>query len=322
MSYKVIYDGTYDSVGMSATYGRVMGEILAADKDVYELEADLAGAVSTRDLPKKFPGRALNMGIAEANMVGMGAGLSFMGKKVYMHSFAAFMGRRVMDNVFMTCAFNGQSIRAYGSDEGICSRIHGGTHEGNEDMAAWRPIPGSIVLDLSDNVLFENILWQVKDMEGCIYMRSDRSPRPSVYAPGSTFEIGKANLLKDGTDVTIIAAGIEIKEAMEASELLAKEGISARVVDMFTVKPVDRDMIEKCAKETGAIVVAENHQINGGLCDAVAAALVELYPVPMERVANQDRCGQVGPIEFLLEEYGLDAKTIAAKAKAAIARKK
>jgi len=249
------------------------------------------------------------------------AGLSVTGKVPYVHTFGVFASRRVADQVFISAGFAKANIRIIGSDPGITASFNGGTHMPFEDMGMLRCIPGITVIEPTDSVMLADMIRQLKDTYGVYYIRLSRKNAVQVYEEGSTFTIGKAALVREGTDVSILATGICVADARTAAETLAKEGISARIVNMFTVKPVDRDEIEKCARETGCIVTAENHNIIGGLGSAVAEALVETCPVPMERVGVQDQFGEVGSVEYLKERFKLTPEEIVRKAKIAIARK-
>ena len=212
-------------------------------------------------------------------------------------------------------------MRIVGSDPGVTAAYNGGTHMPFEDMAVLRGIPEITLLEPCDPVCLADLTRQLADMYGVYYIRMARKGSTAVYAPGSTFEIGKGNILRPGVDVTIIASGIMVAEALKAAESLAAEGVSARVVDMFTWKPVDRELIARCAEETGAIVTAENHNIFGGLGSAVAEAAVQTVPVPIEMVGTDDRFGQVGTEAFLRGEYRLTAEHVADAALRAIERK-
>jgi len=221
----------------------------------------------------------------------------------------------------ISAAYAKQNVRIVGTDPGITAAYNGGTHMPFEDMGVLRSIPGITLLEPTDNVMLADILAQLSKARGVYYMRMVRKNAVSIYREGSGFEIGRGNLLADGRDVTIIASGIMVYQALKAAEELISKGISVRVVDMFTWKPIDAKLVEDCARATGAIVTAENHNVIGGLGSAVAEAAVQSHPVPIEKVGVKDRFGQVGTEDFLRNEYSLTAAEIVGAAKRAIARK-
>lgn len=305
---------------MRKVYARKLEEMMRRDRRILSMDGDLMRAMATVNLWKKYPGQVFECGIAEANMIGVAAGLSSEGYIPFVHSFGAFASRRAADQVFMSCAYAKLNVKIVGSDPGIVSQLNGGTHAANEDIAIMRSMPGVTVVDVTDTVMLPQVMEQAAETRGVFYLRVPRCAVPRVYGDGAAFEIGRSQLLADGGDVTIIACGIEVHEALEARSLLAAEGIGARVIDMFTIAPLDRDAVVRAAGETGAIVTAENHNINGGLGSAVAECLAETAPCPMERVACTGY-GDVGKLPYLLEHYGLSAGHIASAAKRAAARK-
>jgi len=277
---------------------------------VYALDADLVNSIGMSPFEKKFPDRLINCGIQEANMVGVASGLSAAGLIPFIHTFAVFASRRVFDQVFLSCGFSKWNVKIIGSDPGITAAYNGGTHMPFEDMGIMRNVPDITILEPTDCAMLDSILKQVKDVYGLHYIRLTRKTTRKVYEKGSEFEIGKAVKLKEGTDVSIFALGYCVVEALEAAEQLKEKGISARVYDMFTVKPIDKQSIEEAARETGAVVTAENHRIINGLGSAVSEVLGESYPVPMERVGVKDEYGEVGDVEFLAKRFGLKAENI------------
>ena len=307
----VIYDGTMDQTPYKNIFGAEMEAIVKADRNAVYLDADLMNSIGTYKLWKHNPEQAINCGIAEANMIGIAAGLSAGGKKPYVHTFGPFASRRCYDQVFLSIAYAGNSARIFGSDPGVTAAFNGGTHMPFEDMALYRAIPQATVIEISDGAMLKNLMWQLKDREGLSYIRTTRKGYPALYSEDHPFEIGKGEVLREGTDVTIIACGLMVSEAMKAAEILAGEGIRAQVIDMFTIKPIDQDLVLKAARETGKIVTAENHNIIGGLGDAVLNALVEGGQlVPLKKVGVQDQFGSVGPQDYLQEFYGLTAAKI------------
>lgn len=302
-------------------YVSAMLEMMETDPSVVHVECDLAGCINSGKLAKAYPDRMFNMGIAEANAVGVAAGLSATGKKAYMHSFGIFASRRVFDQAFMSVAYAGLNVKIIGSDPGVTAAFNGGTHMPFEDCALYLSVPNAVVIDPTDYAMTYNLTKKLGDFHGLSYMRLVRKGIVKVYEDGADFEIGKGVTLKQGTDVTLIASGIMVDEALKAYEILQSEGISAKVVDMFTWKPIDEQLIIDSAKETGAIVTCENHQVSTGLGSAVANVLAKRHPTLMEMVGVQERFGQVGKQNFLQKEYNLLAEDIVAAAKRAIARK-
>lgn len=302
-----------DVMDIRTAYTQALDEVLAEDEAVMSVEADLMGASHVTSIWGKYPERIMDVGVAEANMIGVSAGLSCAGKKVYAHTFAAFATRRAFDQIFISCAYGKNSIRIWGSDPGIAARYNGGTHMPFEDLGMMRTIPTATVLDICDTTMMKAMIHATKDMDGIVYLRADRGEAPRIYADGAEFEIGKGNVLRDGTDVTIITSGIMVGESLNAAEQLAAEGISAAVIDMFTIKPIDRELIVEYAKKTGAVVTTDNHNINGGLGEAVAAVLAEEYPVPMRRLAIEDQFGEVGDLDYLRKRFHLTSDGVAEK---------
>lgn len=318
-----IYDDIHaDSVEMRKYYCDALIEAAQQNDKVVILDCDLSNSVGTKAFYERFPDRAFNCGIEEANACGVAAGLSVTGYIPFFHSFAVFTSRRICDQVFLSCAYAGQNVKLIGGDAGVSAAFNGGTHMSFEDIGVLRSIPGITIVEPSDGVMLRAIFPQITDTYGVFYMRMPRKKIDRVYREGSEFRIGRAAVAAEGDDVTIIASGIMVAEALKAAKALSGEGISSRVVDMFTIKPVDRDIIIGSAQRTGAIVTAENHNIIGGLGSAVAEVLTESCPVPQERVGVNDRFGVVGEQQYLQKFFGLTAEVIAEKAKKVIARKK
>jgi len=309
------------SVLMRDVYCETLMELALDNQDIVVLDADLVSSSGMKPFFTKFPDRAIQCGIAEANMIGIASGLSAMGKIPFAHSFGCFATRRACDQIMISAAYAQQNVRIVGSDPGITAAYNGGTHMPFEDMGVLRSIPGITLIEPTDPVMLADILTQLATAYGVFYLRMARKNTAAIYCEGSTFEIGKGNVLLVGDDVTIIASGIMVVEALKAASILRTEDISARVVDMFTWKPIDRGLIAGCARSTGAMVTAENHNIVGGLGSAVAEVLSTTFPVPLEMVGVYDRFGQVGTEEFLREEYCLTPLEIVDAAKRAVARK-
>ncbi|MDL2254323.1 transketolase family protein [Ruminococcaceae bacterium OttesenSCG-928-I18] len=318
----IIYDGTKDSEAYKTLFGRVMEEICAEDPDVVYLDADIMNSIGTLAFHKRNPKQAIDVGIAEANMMGIAAGLSAGGKKPYVHTFGPFATRRSFDQSFLSIAYAGNSVRIFGSDPGVTAAFNGGTHMPFEDLALMRAVPEATVMEISDGAMFEAVLHAIKDREGLTYLRCGRKNYPTVYSKDHSFTIGKGEVLREGSDITVIAIGLMVGEAMKAAQMLEQEGISLRVVDMFTVKPLDTELVLRCAKETKAILTSENHNVIGGLGDAVASVLLESGScIPFKKHGVYDRFGSVGPQDYLQEHYGLTAEVITENVKALLAKK-
>jgi transketolase len=309
----IIYTGTVPAKEISQRFSETLEEIINSDPNVVYIDADLMASLKTADLWKKYPKRVFNTGIQEANMVGVAAGLYLAGFKPYIHSFAPFITRRVFDQVFISIAYAGKSVRLIGSDAGIAATDNGGTHMCFEDIALVRTIPNACIVDVSDGEMFSFFLRALKDRPGLTYFRTARRGVPDIYPEGTSFETGKGKILADGNDVSLLASGIMVATALEVSKLLRSEGINIRVVDAITVKPLDEKLVYRCATETRLVVTLENHNIIGGLGGAVAEYLSSIYPVPILRLGIQDSFGQVGSEPYLREIYQLRPKDIAMK---------
>ena len=311
-----------NSVEMRGVYAKTLMDLARADSRVVALDSDLAAPIGVMGMAKEFPGRMIDCGIMEANMTGVAAGMSARGCIPFTHTFACFQSRKCVDQIFLSAGFAQLNVKFVGSDPGILALYNGASHMGLEDMGILRNVPNLTLLEPSDSVMLESLLRQVKDIYGLHYIRMNRKNANTIYAPGTDFTIGKGLELRDGKDVTIFASGIMVEQALIAAEMLAAQKIDARVIDLFTWHPIDRDLIIRSAKETGAVVTAENHRTATGLGAAVANVLLENCPVPMERVGIGDVYGEVGELAYLMERFQLRAEDIAAKAEKAVARKK
>lgn len=322
MLAKTVKERTMGTAMMREVFCDTMIAMAQEDPRVYALDADLIGASGMQPFRAKFPDRMIECGIQEANMIGVAAGLAATGKRPYAHSFATFASRRVMDQAFVSSAYAKLPITIVGSDPGVAAAFNGGTHMPFEDMAAMRAIPQTVLVEPCDYVSLRALLPLINDLDQLCYLRLYRKPVPNVYDEGATFTIGKANCLKDGNDVAIIASGIMVSMAMDAAALLEEAGIHAAVIDMHTWKPLDEEMISRYAASAGAFVVAENHNTLCGLGAAVADATSKLCPVPVEKIGVNDSFGEVGEEGYLRQRFHLTADAIAQAAKRAVARKK
>ncbi len=299
---------------MRDAYCNTLIDLAGSDPRIVALDADLMKSMGMAAFLDAFPDRTFNCGVQEANMIGIAAGLSATGKIPYVHSFGTFASRRCFDQIFLSAAYAGLNIRITGSDPGIAAAYNGGTHMAFEDVAIMRSVPEMTIIEPADSVVLTDLIRQLNDPYGVFYMRLYRRNAVKIYQEGSTFAIGKAVTLREGGDLTIIAAGLMVPEALKASEILAARGIESRVIDMFTIKPPDVETIIRCAEETGAIITAENHNIIGGLGSAVAEVIAENHPVPMARIGRRDQFGEVGSLEYLREKFAMGAGHIAAMA--------
>lgn len=298
-----------------------ISELMKEDSSIVYLDADLAGALGTAKLFSEFPEQAFDLGIMEANMIGVGAGMSIKGKIPFVHTFGPFASRRVADQTFLSGCYNDANLKIIGSDPGITAETNGGTHMPFEDLAIYCSYPNITTMDVAEPYLLQEVLKQMAKTYGVQYIRFQRKSGESYYKGNEQIEIGKGNIVRDGTDITVIACGIEVAWALEAAERLEKENISVRVVDMFTIKPIDEELIIRCAKETGAIVTAENHNIHGGLGSAVAEVLMENYAVPFKRVGVKDKFGEVGKKDFLAEKFEISSIHIEKEIREVLKRK-
>ena len=303
-------------------YGKALKELGATRDDVLVLDADLAKATKTITFKKDFPDKFIDCGIAESNMMGIAAGLATSGYTVFASSFAMFAAGRAFEQVRNSIAYPKLNVKIGATHAGISVGEDGASHQCCEDIALMRSIPGMVIINPADDIEAIQAVHAAADFDGPVYMRFGRLAVPRVNAEDYKFEIGKGVELKGGNDVTIVATGLMVAPALEAAEMLKADGIDARVINIHTIKPIDKDILVKAAKETGAIVTAEEHKGIGGLGGAVCEALSEEYPVPVVRLGVEDTFGKSGPALELLKIYGLDAEHIAEKAKKAVSLKK
>ncbi|MBR3867779.1 MAG: transketolase family protein [Clostridia bacterium] len=303
-------------------YGKALVELGQKNDKVIVFDADLAAATKTGMFKKEFPDRFIDCGIAEGNMMGVAAGMATAGYTVFASSFAMFAAGRAFEQVRNTIGYPHLNVKIGATHAGISVGEDGASHQCCEDIALMRTIPGMTIINPADDIEARLAVMAAAEMDGPVYMRFGRLAVPRIFDENYKFEIGKGVYLKDGKDVTIIATGLMVERALQAAEKLAAEGIDAAVINMATIKPIDRDIIIDAAKKTGAIVTAEEHNVIGGLGEAVAAVVAETTPVPVLRVGVEDTFGKSGPALELLEIFGLNAENICAKAKAAIELKK
>ena len=302
------------------SYGNALKELGASAENLVVLDADLAGATKTGVFQKAFPERHFDCGIAEANMIGVAAGLSTMGLVPFASTFAMFAAGRAFEQVRNTIGYPHLNVKIGATHGGISVGEDGASHQCCEDFALMRTIPGMTVMCPADDVEARAMVKAAYEMEGPVYMRFGRAATPVFHQEGFPFQIGKGELLQDGTDVAIIANGIMVPEAMEAGRTLAEQGVSARIINMATIKPLDGEMVLKAARECGKIVTVEEHSIIGGLGEAVCGVLSERCPVPVKRIGVNDEFGHSGPAAALLKAFGLCADNIVAQTLALVGK--
>lgn len=303
-------------------YGNALAEF-GADTRIIVLDADLSKSTKTEVFKKKYPERFFNMGIAEGNMMATAAGIAACGKIVFASSFAIFAAERACEQVRNSICYPALNVKIGATHAGISVGEDGASHQAVEDMAIMRAIPNIVVISPADGVETRAAVKAAIEHDGPVYLRLGRLSVPVLYDEASyKFELGKGITLREGSDLTIIATGLMVHAAVEAAAMLEAEGLNARVVDIHTIKPIDKDIIVKAARETGAIVTAEEHVLNGGLGSAVAEVIVQNYPAPVKMVGINDKFGKSGKPDRLLTMYGLTAADIAAKAKEVVKMKK
>jgi transketolase len=321
---KLIVNENIDDIELTKAYNEALIALAKENHNVVDVEADVGNCIFGPNFKKEFPDRYLDLGICEQSLSSVSAGMSAVGMIPFCHTFAVFASRRMCDQNYISCAYAKNNVKIVASAPGISSGENGGTHHANEDIALVRPITDITIMEPADSAAMR---WAVKNAAenfGVYYIRAERYGQKRIYADDAEFKIGQANVIREGNDVTLIAEGnLMLDASLKAAELLAAEGISARVVDIFTIKPIDVDTIVKCANETGAIVTVENHSITGGLGSAVAEVLVDQFcAVPMKRIGVPNRFGEVGQVADLQKVMHMTPEDIAAAAKTAISGKK
>lgn len=298
-----------------AAYGETLVELAREGKPVVAVEADLSGSTTTKKLGDAYPERLFNVGIAEQDMVGVAAGLALTGHVAFTGSFAVFGTGRVYDQIRNTVCYANLDVKIAPTHAGISVGPDGGSHQMVEDIALMRALPNMRVLVPADYASAKAAIRLAAETPGPVYVRMGRASVPCIYDEAACFELGRAKVLREGSDVTIAACGIEVDEAMKAAEMLAEQGISAEVIDVFSIKPLDEKTILESVRKTGCIVTAEEHSVIAGLGGAVAELLAENMPVPLARVGMRDCFGTSGEAGELMVEFGLDAASIAQSAK-------
>ncbi|MCL5743215.1 MAG: transketolase family protein [Acidobacteria bacterium] len=303
-------------------FGKALVEAGRANEDVVVCDADLSKSTYTTYFAKEFPDRFFSCGIAESNMVAIGAGLAYAGKIPFVSSFSAFVMTKGFEQLRVTVAYPNVNLKVVGTHSGISIGEDGPSQMSVEETSLACSLPGFVVLSPADEVATRALIHAAVEHVGPVFVRTGRMKAPLVYAPGQKFEIGRAIEVAPGRDLTIISTGLLVSESIRAREALEGEGISARVIDIHTIKPLDREAISRAAAETGAIVVAEEHLVDGGLGVRVAQVVAETQPCPMEFIGIQDAYAESGTPDELLDKYGLVARDVAAAARKVLARKK
>ena len=299
------------------SYGNALAELGRLHDDVVVLDADLAGATKTAIFKKEFPERFIDCGIAEGNMIGVAAGLATTGKVPFASSFAMFAAGRAFEQVRNSVAYPKNNVKIGATHAGISVGEDGATHQCNEDIALMRVIPGMVVINPSDDVEARAAVFAAYEYQGPVYMRFGRLAVPVINDnPDYKFELGKGIVLREGKDVAIIATGLEVAESLAAAEKLAADGIDAKVINIHTIKPLDKELVIAAAKETGRVVTVEEHSVIGGLGSAVCDVLSENHPTPVMKIGVNDVFGESGPAVELIKKYGLDSEGIYEKVKA------
>ena len=293
-------------------------ELEGTNDRILWLDADLMASSGMNRFKAAYPDKVINCGIQEANMFGVAAGLSEEGFIPFVHSFGAFASRRIADQIFMSGVYARQDVRIVGSDPGISAGPNGGTHISLEDIGILRSLPGTIILEPCDPVQLRSVIAQTTSQRGIFYIRLMRKTKEQFYEEGAVFRLGKASILREGKDLSIITCGtICIKEALKAADALGAEGIQTKIIDMFTIKPLDREAVIKAATGTRAVITLENHNILNGLGSAVAEVIAEEgISIPFRRLGAPDTAGEVGTVDYLLHRFGMDAAAVTTAAKA------
>jgi transketolase len=305
---------------MRAVYANCLAELMEKDRHVCVLDADLAKASGTRGLYEKFPEQMFDCGIAEQNMASIAAGLASYGFKPWIESFTPFATRRICDQIAISIAYAKQNVKIVGTDPGISAELNGGTHMSMEDIGVLRSIPGIVIFEPVDAVQLRAAMPVLNDYPGCVYVRLFRKELPDVFPADYKFDLFKADTLRDGSDLSIFVSGLPTVDVLAAAEQLAGEGISCDVINVHTIKPIDKESVLASARRTGAVLTVENHNVIGGLHSAVLEALAQ-EKIPVCAVGVPDRFGEVGKLPYLRQTMGLTVEDIVAAAKRAVALK-
>ncbi|WP_312649277.1 transketolase C-terminal domain-containing protein [Proteiniclasticum sp.] len=301
--------------GMREVLAQSLQELMEQDERIIVMDADLATANGTFGLRKIFPDRAIDVGISEANMASMAAGMSAYGMKPFIVTFTAFASRRICDQLAISCSYAKQNVKIIATDAGVTAQTNGGTHMSLEDIGIVRSIPGTVVLDMVDGIQLKKALPVIHEYKGVVYVRMVRKETPDVFDESYEFNLFKGTKVKSGKDLTIIASGIMVHEAIMAEAELKEAGIDAEIIAIHCIKPIDQDIILESARKTGKVITLDNHNIHGGLYSAVTEVLSEKYPVHVKGIGIKNHFGEVGSTRFLMEKYGIAKEDIVREAK-------
>ncbi len=305
---------------MRAVYAACLAELMEKDKHVCVLDADLAKASGTRSLYERFPEQMFDCGVAEQNMASIAAGLSSYGFKPWIETFTPFATRRICDQIAISISYAKRNVKIVGTDPGIAAELNGGTHMSLEDIGVVRSIPGMVIFEPVDEVQLRAAMPVLNDYDGPVYVRLFRKQLPTVFEEGYQFDLFKADTLKEGKDLSIFVSGFLTRDVLDAEKILASEGIDAEIINVHTIKPIDRETVVNSARKTGTVLTVENHNVIGGLQSAVLEALAA-EKIPVTAVGVEDRFGEVGKLPYLREVMGLTVENIVNSAKKALSLK-
>ena len=311
----------YENVEMRQVFSSALEKIMEQDERVICIDADLARANGTLGLRKKFPDRAFDVGIAEANMASVAAGLAAYGFIPFIGTFTPFATRRMCDKVTISIMYAKRNVKIVGSDPGISAELNGGTHMSFEDIGVMRSIPGMVIFEPVDGMQLAKAMPEIMKYDGPVYIRLFRKPAPVIFQEDYKFDLFKADVIKEGADVSLFASGIMVAHALRACNLLKEKGIDAELINVHTIKPIDRETVVASARKTKAVVTCENHNIIGGLNSAVCEVLSEDCPVPVKAIGIRDHFGEVAKTDYLLKKYKMTAEDIVEAALAVIQKK-
>lgn len=311
----------YENIEMRKILCDELDKLMEENEKIVVIDADLASAMGTLPLRDKYPERAFDVGIAEQNMAAMAAGMSTYGFIPFISTFTAFATRRICDQICVSIAYAKRNVKILGGDPGIAAQLNGGTHMSLDDIGILRSIPDMVIFEPVDGVQLAKALPKIVEYYGPVYIRLFRKVAPVIFKDDYEFDLFKADILKEGKDVTLFATGIMVKEALKAADKLKEEGIEAEVINIHTIKPIDKEAVINSAKKTRAVVTCENHNVIGGLKSAVSEVLIEECPVSLKGIGTQDHCGEVGKIDFLMKKYHMTWEDIASAAKETINKK-
>jgi transketolase len=312
----------YENKEIRQVFGTIMEEMMEKDERIVVIDVDLAKANGTFKLRDKFPERAFDVGIAESNAASIAAGMASYGFIPFVTTFTPFATRRMCDQIAISITYAKRNVKIVGTDPGISAELNGGTHMSMEDIGVLRSIPNMVIFEAVDAMQLAKALPQIVDYDGVVYIRMFRKASPVIFGEDYKFDLFKADVIKEGKDVTLYATGIMVAEAISAANMLKAEGIDAEIINVHTIKPIDREAVIKSAKKTGAAVSCENHNVLGGLYSAVSEVLIEEYPIPMKAIGVQDHFGEVAKMDYLKKKYHMTAEDIVAAAKEVISKKR